>query len=394
MNKLGKILSAFGLLTCCSIIAGVVPAEVPLGPFSNTVAAAEAITSNDILLNDKHIDVGKIKEIRNTTYVPLKPLVTSMGYTLSWNAGTKQATVLRPGRTVTLKSGSTDVVINGTASKLTLPPQIYAGTLYVPLVTGVQALGGSVRKEMSELYITDKTRYVQAALKGSSYWVSQADGKLYVRLNGQAVPKLVGQLDLKVSPYLHSLTATAAGPNAVLLELKDQHYAMFTDFENRYQALLHGDTLVKHTAYHNMTTAYLAAPVPASTQLYLTDGHTVQYILQDGSLGAPLDFTKLTGQELTVGFRVEYAAPDILLARASTTQLYAINPATGDIMDLSAKLIAEADQEAWNHASGSDPYELTRMLRLTKREGNTLTFVYSPLTGGAAVKKTYDLPKP
>ncbi|WP_151737470.1 copper amine oxidase N-terminal domain-containing protein ['Paenibacillus yunnanensis' Narsing Rao et al. 2020] len=396
MNRFAKIVSATGLLALCGVIAGAVPAGQLAVPSASAASAAKAITANDILLNDKHIDVGSTLLVRGTTYVPLKPLASAMGYTLAWNAGMKTAELLRPDRRVKLTAGSTGISLNGTAGTIAAAPKVHAGTLYVPLVAGARALGGASRSHAGEIYITDAPRYAVASLNGTSYWVSQADGSLYMRPAGHSEPKRLGQLDMRDTPYLHGLSITAAGPDTVLLELKEKHYAMFNDFENNYQALLQGETVVKQMTYHyNVAATPAAAPGPASTQLYLTDGLVVQYIQADGSLGSPLNLPEITGQDPESGyrFRVEYAAPDVLLARSQqTARLYAVNPATGKAVDLSKQLISPADWPDWERADGSDPYVIPKMLTLTKREGSLLTFVYTPIMDGYAKKKTYTLP--
>ncbi|KAA9005818.1 copper amine oxidase N-terminal domain-containing protein [Paenibacillus spiritus] len=352
------------------------------------VLAAPSVSG--VLLNDKHIETGRLRSLGGTAFVPLKPLAAAMGYTLAWDAGKRQATLLRPSRRVLVAAGSSSAAVNGTAVKLALPARTIGGTLYVPLASAARALGGTVRVYGGELYIADKERLVSASIDGGTYWVSQADGTLYARLAGQAEPGRIGRLPLKDSPYNHGLTLTSAGSGAVLLELADRHYAMFNEFENVYQVLLRGNAVVAQADYHLGMPAYNRPAVPASTRQYLFDGTRVRYILSGGSLGPELDLKAITQDEGKL--RVEYAASDVLLVRAlPSAQLYAVHPDTGAVINLGERLIDSPDRADWKQADGNDPYVLERMLTLTKREGSKLTFVYSPLGGGKPKTRTYTL---
>ncbi|MBT2293339.1 copper amine oxidase N-terminal domain-containing protein [Paenibacillus albidus] len=344
---------------------------------TGTAAAAE----NPIMLNFSDTGLRSSQIIaEGTTLVPLKPLAESMGYTLNWDQNAKLAKLIRPEREVTFKAGTASVTVNNQPSKLTKPPRMIKGSVYVPLVSAVQALGGKTwfDKKNGSLNIVDDPRFKTATLQNRTYWVSQKNGDLYVRTSPSAKPELAGALPLTGSPYDHNFSITAAGQGTDLLQLTDNHYSMFNNFSNGYQALVHKGSILKQMDYHYVTPAYDPKAQPASTQLFMTDGQNLQYINKEGTLGKSFDLEQLTG--LTKPFVIEYAAPDVALVRSkSTTQLFAIEIGTENHVNLSQKLIRAADRPEWDRADGSDPYYLSRMLTLTARKANTLTFTYTPL---------------
>jgi hypothetical protein len=141
---------------------------------------------------------------------------------------------------------------------------------------------------------------------------------------------------------------------------------------------------------HFIITSYKHAPQLKTTQLYLTDGRNVQYINGDGSLGKLYVLEKLTGQ--TGDLTVDYATADIVLVRSvGTTMLYAITAGSGESINLSKKLINVEDSKEWDRADGKDSFILTKMLVLTNRKENVLTFTYTPLPEGKVKTVFYTL---
>ncbi|MNN65311.1 hypothetical protein D3C81_1808020 [compost metagenome] len=163
---------------------------------------------------------------------------------------------------------------------------------------------------------------------------------------------------------------------------------MFNDFSNSYQVLIKDGKVVKQMDYHYTIKSYIKAPLLKTSQLYMTDGLSIQYINADGSLGKLFDLEAITGTE--GNYTIEYAAEDIILARLMTsTQLYAIHTASGAGTNLSEQLISAGDRKEWDRADGSDEFYLTKMLVLKKREGNVMTFTYATLPDGKVKTVTY-----
>lgn len=361
--------------------------------FTLSVGTASAAQDSRILLNYSDTGLSSSKVIvEGTTMVPLKSLAAAMGYTLSWDQASKTAKLISPEREIGFITGSKSLKVNGAASALAKPPRIIKGGMYIPLVSGVVALGGKIvyDKGSSTLNIVDEPRYVTASAQGRTYWVSQKNGDLYYRASVTGKPQRMGSLPLKPSAYSYGLVITDAGKGTDLLLLSEKHYAMFNDFSNGYQTLVHSGTILKQMDYHFSNSSYQQAPRLTTTQLYMTDGLNVQYINGDGSLGKLYELEKITG--LTDDCTVEYAAADVVLIRSLTNaHLYAINTKTGVGTNLSEKLISSEDWKEWKTADGTDPYVLPKMLVLTKRAGDVLTFTYTPLPEGKAKTVTYNL---
>lgn len=355
---------------------------------------ASALKESHILLNYKETSLGSSQIIvESTTLVPLKSLAADMGYTLSWDQKSKTAKLVRPEREVVFIVNSTAAKVNGTSLTLSKTPRILKGSVYVPLVSAVSALGGKTwfDKNDGNLHIVDEPRYTVSSIQGRSYWVSQKSGDLYYKPSASGNMVQIGQLPMKGTTYNHFFEIKNMGNGIDYLTLTDKHYAMFNNFDNVFQLLVQDGEIVKQMDVHMMTSAtYQSAPRIETTQLYMTDGSSVQYINQDGSLGKLLALEELTGKSGL--FTVEYAEKDIALVRSKdTTQLYAIHIATDEVANLSEQLISSEDRKEWDRADGSDAYYLSKMLVLKKREGNVLTFQYNPLPDGAVKQVTYTL---
>ncbi len=300
--------------------------------------------------------------------------------------------MVRPEREVAIIVGSKNSKVNGSIIGLSKQPRMIKGSVYVPLVSAVNVLGGKIGVDKEgNIQIADKPRFVTATAQGRTYWVSQLNGDLYYRDSVAGQPVRICQLPLTGSAYNHGFEIKSFDNGTDMLQLIDNHYAMFTDFSNSYQVLVKAGTILKQMDYHFVTAAYPHASQVQSTQLFMTDGKNVQYISKDGRLGKLLELEKLTG---TSGdFTVEYAVADVTLVRSlNTTQLFAINSSTDEVTNLSERLISTEDRKDWDKVTDTrDPYVLSKMLVLKNRDGNVLTFNYTPLIDGYAKKVTYTL---
>jgi hypothetical protein len=108
-----------------------------------------------ILFNDHHVytrpDLLKQGRVLaalvrgGTILIPLRSMFEQMGATVSWDAGTKTATVTKPGAEVKVTVGKPEVVINGESRPLDVPPMIYKGVVLVPVRVISEGMGAYVQ---------------------------------------------------------------------------------------------------------------------------------------------------------------------------------------------------------------------------------------------------------
>ena len=111
-----------------------------------------------ILYNDHHVytkpDILKQGRVLaalvrgGTILIPLRSMFEQMGPpypTVSWDAGSKTATVSKPGAEVKVTVGKPEVMINGESRPLDVPPEIYQGTVLVPVRVISEGMGAYVQ---------------------------------------------------------------------------------------------------------------------------------------------------------------------------------------------------------------------------------------------------------
>ncbi len=123
-----------------------------------------------ILFNDQHVysKPDRLKKGRvlaalvrgKTILVPLRSMFEQMGATVSYNASTKTVDVSKPGSDVQVTVGKPEVTINGETRPLDVPPEIYRGSLLVPVRVISEGMGAYV------LWVPDRrlvvVRYVSS----------------------------------------------------------------------------------------------------------------------------------------------------------------------------------------------------------------------------------------
>lgn len=158
--------AAFGIVTFA--VSAVTPAfaQAPAPDFG-TPPSGEV----PILYNDQHVysKPDRLKKGRvlaalvrgKTILVPLRSMFEQMGATVSYNASTKTVDVSKPGADVQVTVGKPEVTINGETRPLDVPPEIYKGSLVVPLRVISEGMGAYV------LWVPDKrlvvVRYLTVA---------------------------------------------------------------------------------------------------------------------------------------------------------------------------------------------------------------------------------------
>lgn len=108
-----------------------------------------------ILFNDHHVytrpDVLKQGRVLaalargGTILIPLRSMFEQMGATVSYDPGSKTATVSKPGSEVKVTVGKPEVIINGESRPLDVPPIIYQGSVLVPVRVISEGMGAYVQ---------------------------------------------------------------------------------------------------------------------------------------------------------------------------------------------------------------------------------------------------------
>jgi len=78
-------------------------------------------------------------------YVPLRSMFEQMGATVSVSADGKTITAVKPGASVSVTLGKTEVVIDGESRSLDVPPMMYKGVVLVPVRVLYEAMGAYVQ---------------------------------------------------------------------------------------------------------------------------------------------------------------------------------------------------------------------------------------------------------
>jgi Copper amine oxidase N-terminal domain len=153
------------LAMLCGLNAVAAPSTATQGNIGDNVAQAGSTPPADfgsppsgqipILYNDHHVyskpDVLKQGRVLaalvkgGTLLIPLRSMFEQMGATVSYDAGSKTATVSKPGAEVKVTVGKPEVVINGESRPLDVPPIIYQGAVLVPVRVISEGMGAYVQ---------------------------------------------------------------------------------------------------------------------------------------------------------------------------------------------------------------------------------------------------------
>ncbi len=108
-----------------------------------------------ILFNDHHVYTkpDRLKRSRvlvavvkdGTILVPLRSMFEQMGATVSYDPGSKTVDVSKPGSDVKVTVGKPEVIINGESRPLDVPPEIYQGSVVVPVRVISEGMGAYVQ---------------------------------------------------------------------------------------------------------------------------------------------------------------------------------------------------------------------------------------------------------
>ena len=153
-----------GLLAIAMVFTGssIAPVETqaatPVAQTTSVPAAAFGAPPSGqipILYNDRHVyakpDVLKQGRVLaalargGEIYVPLRSMFEQMGATVSYDTGSKTATVSKSGAEVVVVVGKSEVTINGEARPLDVAPIIYHGDVLVPVRVISEGMGAYVQ---------------------------------------------------------------------------------------------------------------------------------------------------------------------------------------------------------------------------------------------------------
>ncbi|BDE05760.1 hypothetical protein WPS_10360 [Vulcanimicrobium alpinum] len=161
-------LVAVGIGTTSVSAAGSAQAKGNIGPFA-PAQVAQAMTGSmppadfgtppsgevPILFNDRHVysKPDRLKANRvlaalvrgNTILIPLRSMFEQMGATVSYDPASKTVDVSKPGSDVKVTVGRPEVVINGESRPLDVPPEIYKGSVVVPVRVISEGMGAYVQ---------------------------------------------------------------------------------------------------------------------------------------------------------------------------------------------------------------------------------------------------------
>jgi len=125
-----------------------------------------------ILFNDRHVysKPDRLKRDRvlaglvrgNTILVPLRSMFEQTGATVSYDPATKTVDVSKPGSDIKVTVGKAEVIINGESRPLDVPPEIYKGTVVVPLRVISEGMGAYVQWVPEKRVVV--VRYVAAPI--------------------------------------------------------------------------------------------------------------------------------------------------------------------------------------------------------------------------------------
>jgi len=158
---------AFGIVSFSVSALAPALAQAPAPAFGTPPSGEVPILYNDQHVYSKPDRLTKGRVLAalvrgKTILVPLRSMFEQMGATVSYNASTKTVDVSKPGADVQVTVGKSEVVINGEARPLDVPPEIYKGSLVVPLRVISEGMGAYV------LWVADKrlvvVRYLNAPI--------------------------------------------------------------------------------------------------------------------------------------------------------------------------------------------------------------------------------------
>jgi hypothetical protein len=133
------LLAAIGTAAAASAadFGGPPSGEIPILYNNHTVYATPDV------LRQRRVLAALVRD--GEIYVPLRSMFEQMGATVSVSNGGRTITADKPGASVSVTLGTSDVIVNGETRPLDVPPMLYHGVVLVPVRVLSEALGAYVQ---------------------------------------------------------------------------------------------------------------------------------------------------------------------------------------------------------------------------------------------------------
>lgn len=136
--------------TVLSLVLAIVLALMPLNVYAETLSPLQAI-----YVNKQYVPFSGQNPVvvNGVTLVPLSDVFEALGFTITWNDSTRQATLTRGKNTIVITIGSDTFTLNGVKHKLAAPAQTTNGKVMVSIREILESVGYSIEKEKESWYM-------------------------------------------------------------------------------------------------------------------------------------------------------------------------------------------------------------------------------------------------
>lgn len=146
----GQAKGNIGTFAPTQIAQAAAPTSMPPADFGTPPSGEIPILFNDHHVYSKpdRLKAGRVLAalVRgNTILIPLRSMFEQMGATVSYDPASKTVDVSKPGSDVKVTVGRPEVVINGESRPLDVPPEIYKGSVVVPVRVISEGMGAYVQ---------------------------------------------------------------------------------------------------------------------------------------------------------------------------------------------------------------------------------------------------------
>jgi len=178
---------------------------------------------------EKNIDMeNKVTPvlINDTTMVPIRAIVESMGGSVEWNDDEQKATVLYQNNKVEVWINKTTALVNGKEANITVPPTFVNDRIMIPLRFVSESLGLCVNWEGSSEAISISPTSDYLAIAGGQI-VNKSEYNIYLNTAKKEVMNLLSQYNITTAPdgsiWNNNISGMKAGD---LAKKKAMNYAV------------------------------------------------------------------------------------------------------------------------------------------------------------------------
>lgn len=119
---------------------------------SFNVSAAKAAATIKVYVENQLVTSNAVVS-EGTTIVPFVPVLTSFGYSLTYDAKTRTIRAKDSQHTITLTVGSMKAFVDGSPKYMSVAPKIIGGTTYVPLRFLSEVSGRAIESKSGAIFI-------------------------------------------------------------------------------------------------------------------------------------------------------------------------------------------------------------------------------------------------